>query len=362
MHVAARPVVALLALWAIYVLVAGIGGSTRTAHAGPATVAVVAIEMKGNVAPELRSQLQRSIQQGIKDAKQRAVSTKKLRRALRKTPELRNCTSTTCLQRIGELTKATRFVRASVDGSGASYTVALELLSSDPNNRVVAKNELKCAVCTITDLSAKISATTVSLFTGARRPVDIVILTRPEGAVLRINDKDAGASPYNGKLTPGSYQVTALLAGHKEAEKTIIVNGGKEEAERFEIILTKVKKKVVVTPPTKPVPEPKRPYKLLKYVTAGAGGVVVIAGLVLMGRDGENACTPDPPITQCMDLHNTGTVGLLTVGVGVAALGVSVWMWLQDKKHAAVKPSAETSGAVFAPTRGGAVLGWRGRF
>ncbi len=345
-----------LTVCAVACAVAGVG------HARPSTVAVVAVEMKGNVAPELRSQLQRSIVRGIKQAKQRMVSKKKLRRALRKTPELRNCTSTTCLQRIGELTRANRFVKASVDGSGAAYTVNLELLSADPNNRVVAQRELKCAVCTITDLSAKVSSTTAALFTsGGNAPVDITITTRPEGAKLRVNDKDIGASPYTGKLAPGTYRVTALLAGHKETEQTIEVKGGKERTNRFEIILAKVKKQKPVKQPQPPPPPPKRPYKLLKFAAAGAGGIALIAGMVFLGRTDNGTCTPVAPVTECERLHDDGALGAVSLGVGVGLLGVSAWMWLKDRKHAAESPQPRR-GAVFTPTRGGAFVGWHGSF
>ena len=78
--------------------------------------------MKGNVAPELRSQLQRAIFLGIKAAKQRALSEKRLQRALRKTPELQNCTSTACrctlmrivLYRSSDFFTSTTVLRASL--------------------------------------------------------------------------------------------------------------------------------------------------------------------------------------------------------------------------------------------------------
>lgn len=328
------------------------------AQARPAKVAIVAIEMKGNVAPELRGQVQRSILAGITEANQRPLLPKKLRTALRKTPDLQNCTSTACLQRIGELTGATRFVNATVDGSGAAYTVTLELLGPDPANRVIAHKEIKCAVCTITDLSSKISATTATLFSEVpSRPSEVVIVTRPQGADLRINDKDTGAAPYRGKLAPGKHRVTALLGGHKETELTIEVKPATETPQRFEVILARLEK---VVRPQPPPPEVKRPYKILKYVAAGAGGIALLTGLALLGMNNEGTCNPEPPITQCRELHNTTASGWLTIGAAAGLGAAAVWMWLRDGK-ARVKEQ-ERNTAILAPTPGGAVIGWQGRF
>lgn len=326
-----------------------------------AQVAVISVELKGNVAPELRTQIERSITRGVKRARLRMVSAKRLRRALRKTPELQNCTSTACLQRLSEQTGATFFVKATIDGSGAAYTVGLELLSASPDNRVIAQKEIKCAVCTISDLSEKVATTTATLLTAKpKRPVDVVITSRPEGATLRIDDKDAGKSPYTGKLVPGQYRVTALLAGHKETEQTIEVKSDKEAPNRFVIIVPELPKKKPTKPPP---PPPPRPYELLKFVTAGASFVAIVGGLVWIARDGDPACVVEPPVTQCMDLHDTGTLGKVTLGVGIGLAAVSAWMWIKDRGHA--KPARERNalrGPVLAPTRNGAVIGWRGRF
>ena len=329
-----------------------------SALAKPATVAVISVELKGNVAPELRTQIERSIMRGVKRAKLRKVSAKTLRRALRKTPELQNCVSTACLKQLGEKTGATFFVKASIDGSGAAYSVGLKLLSADPDNRVVAEKEIKCAVCTITDLSDKVATTTATLLTAKpKRPVDVTITSQPEGATLRIDDKDAGKSPYTGKLVPGQYRVTALLAGRKETEQVIEVKGDKEAANRFVIIVQNLPKKRM--PPIPVPPPPPRPYRLLKFVTTGAAIVAVVGGVVWISRDSEPTCVPDPPVTQCMDLHNTGTLGKVSVGVGLGLAAVSAWMWIKDRSPA--KREAAT-GAVIEPNNGGALIGWRGRF
>ncbi|MBT3220173.1 MAG: PEGA domain-containing protein, partial [Proteobacteria bacterium] len=54
----------------------------------------------------------------------------------------------------------------------------------------------------------------------------VAISSKPaNGAKIKINGTDKGATPLNLELEPGSYKVEAKLAGHKPISKTVNVSG-----------------------------------------------------------------------------------------------------------------------------------------
>ncbi len=310
------------------------------------TVAIISAEISGDADPELRGQLQESVRKGLTSAGYSLVNNDTLRKVLRGS-ELIDCTSTTCLHQISDKVGAKHFMKARVEASGAAYTVVLELL--DIEGTTVRSLDQSCAVCTINELNGMVAKVAESIITQPEvTPAPVMVLSRPQGAELQIDDKPAGPSPYRGELAPGKHRVVAQLAGHAEVNRTVDVKEG-TALQRFEIILTPLH------PERHHGPEgPPRPFRLWKWVAGGGAVAALATGIVLISIDGNGTCST--PNQECMDRYNTMGGGLLTVGVGVAAAAASTWMFLRDRKD------ERAANVAIAPTRGGAFATVRLRF
>jgi hypothetical protein len=322
-------------------LIAGVAHADPPARDPERTVAVVGIEITGDAAP-LRSQMQQSLRRGLESRGYQGLDFEQVMHAIEDTPELIGCVSTKCLERIGKVVAARKFLRMHVDGSGAAYTVVLELLSAGVEGGVERRLERACTVCTISELSDVVTEAAAELVSPTRvESVPVTIATRPEGATLRIDDGDPVTGPLSIELPPGVHTVRATLDRHAPTEQTIKVGGGSEEAQRFEIVLT---------PLAPPDDRRARPYKRLKWVTAGGAAAALITGLVLVSLDGDGTCSLQDPQTECPEEYDTMTGGVLTLIAGVGLGGASGYMFWHDGK------AAERSGAALTPTRDGATV------
>jgi hypothetical protein len=312
------------------------------------TVAVVGIEITGDAAP-LRSQMQQSVRQGLESRGYQSLDFEQVMHAISDTPELIGCVSTTCLERIGKATSARRFVRMHVDGSGAAYTVVLELLSAGVEGGVERRLERACTVCTIAELSEVVAEAAAELVSPTRvENVPVTIDTRPEGATLEVDGADPVTAPATLALPPGAHTVRATLPGHTTAEQTIQVGGGGGEAQRFEIMLTPL------APPGQDRP---RPYRRLKWYTAGGAAALFVTGVVLVSMDGDGTCELVPPQTQCKREYSTMTGGVLGILGGIGLGGASGYMFWKDSQATETR-----SGPMLTPTAGGATVGYTVRW
>lgn len=108
-------------------------------------------------------------------------------------------------------------------------------------------------------------------------------------------------------------------------------------------------------PPPAPPPAPAAvvveapPPNYLPYAVIGAGGAVLVTGLVLVALDQ----SPDPHGAQAMTLRDTETTGIVLALVGAAAAGAGGYLWWRDHHGGA---------PVAAVTHDAALVGWSGRF
>ncbi len=320
-------------------------GHKDEAPADAATrVALLQLRISGDAPAELRAQFEQSISRGLARAGAQAVPIEQVRATLAGT-ELLDCTSSACLEEMALRLRAARFVRAGLEASGAAYWVDLELIDAGGGDgRKLAES---CAVCTLTEVNALVERLAHDLVTGKDdAPVEVQIVSRPEGAALTIDGRPTGPAPFTGRLAPGPHVVAALLTGHREAEKIITVRAG--ESQRFEIILE-------VPRDDTPPPSPRRPFRTWKWVAAGGAGVALVGGAYLIAIDGNQTCTLVPPQQECPERLNTFAGGMLSIGVGVAAGAASAWMFSRDRRDRRPEPKV-------AFVRGGIVGGVAWRF
>jgi hypothetical protein len=351
MHSRALAVAAIVGL-----VVPGLAG---TGHARPreGTAAVLALEISGDGEPMLRQQLLRSLTGGLAAGGLRVVDHDAVRAALTETPELAGCTSTTCLSRIGVRVGATYFVRAQVEASGSSYTIALELLSAEVEGALVMRLEDSCSVCTIMELNDRVSGLARKLVElPPAQPTPVVIDAQPRGARLVIDGRDVGVAPYRGQLSPGEHAVAATLGGWTPADKTIVVSAdASREPQTFELTLAPLAA-VSSAPEGDRQGTPGRRYRPWKWAAAGGAAAALIGGISLLALDGNGACDRPAGQTQCPELYDTWAAGVLGVLTGLGLGATSGWLFYADARAAAGADVALT------PTPGGAFASLELRF
>jgi len=311
-------------------------------------IALVSARISGDADPALRGQMQQAIRAGLESAGLRFMGTSQLRKALGGT-DLLDCTSETCLQQISDRVGATRFLRAHVDASGASYSVSLELLDID--GKTTHKLQRSCAVCTIVELNDFIGTMASDLLTAKPSSASPVLLvSQPAGAALEVDGVVAGIAPYSAELAPGPHTIVATAKGYAPVERTIEVTAS-TEALRFEIVLVALDSGTAVNP---------RPMQRLKWYTGAGAALALLTGGVLLSLDG-NTTSCAGANSECKERYSTTTAGALTLVVGVALGGTSTWMFLRERDDAR-RTHEPTRGAGVSLIRGGALATFTTRF
>ncbi len=296
--------------------------ATADAQEPRGAIALVALDITGDAAPELKTQLEASIVRGLQDSGVRGASHEDVLAAARDKPELIGCTSTACLEQIGELVDAERFVRARVESNGAAYTIELELLS--PEGGAVERQVVEqCGVCTITELNQLAINAAHRLMSGASEgPLAIEILTNPPGARATIDGRELGPSPITETLPPGSYQLTLSMPGYVTATYDIVVEPTTSEPQRFEFELAA--RALDRAPIIHLKPEPR--FSRWKWLTAGTAATLSTIAVIELAR-GSSSC--DSADARCDDWSHRDW-GLLSLAGALAVGGVSGWMFYAD--------------------------------
>ncbi len=80
-------------------------------------------------------------------------------------------------------------------------------------------------------------------------PAVLVLETTPPGALLKVDGKEVGKSPFKGPLPPGAHTVSAELAGFTLASKSVTVRAGEETSEKLALASAPGSLSVETTPP-----------------------------------------------------------------------------------------------------------------
>ena len=290
-------------------------------------IALIDIEVVGNAEPEFRSELQDVILQGVKDEGIQVVSQDEVTASLRSRPDLAGCVTPACVRALPDVLGSTRFLRLWIEARGAAYTFELTLLSGEDGS-VVQREQVECPVCTTREIIEQVGQATAALAKTARG-VPVEITSTPAGARLRIDGRDVGQTPFAGNLLVGSHEVDVTLDGHLPAEQTIEVTpreDGDESPQAFAVTLVEGR-----LPGGKPAPG--RPFGVLKWAGATATVAALGMGVVWLAVDGNGTCGGGAD-QACKEFYDTGTLGLVGLGVGAALGAATGYMFWQDGQDA----------------------------
>jgi hypothetical protein len=301
-------------------------------------VAVLELAIEGDAEPELRGQLERSIDGGLASAGFDVVTRDEVAAKLRGSRALVGCTSTACLGRIGALVNATRFVKARIEAAGAAYTIELDLLGADAPGGLVQRLERSCPVCTLREVNDLTSRAVVELATGKAPParaVKITIDSRPAGASVTCDGSLLGVAPVEVELEPGEHVCRATLpAGYRAAEQRETVAPDMPER----VVLTLEPEAAAAPVAARVVDRPPGRFGPWKWAAAGGAAAALAGGIALLALDGDGVdCAPG---AACRSLYSTKGPGVALVIAGAALGTAATWMFLNDRVEAQVGPTA----------------------
>ncbi|HEU5057869.1 MAG TPA: PEGA domain-containing protein [Kofleriaceae bacterium] len=285
---------------------------------GARTIGLFKVEVAGGGSDELRGQVSAALAAAVTGAGATLVGEEKVDAIVSRDKELASCLSATCLEKLGAKVGVKELLRAHIAASGNIYELDLELLSPAAEGGLAGRVQRTCSVCTVTELSQMVATAASDLLAGrADGGVDVEIVCKPHGAEIAIDDQPKGPGPLKVRLAPGRHRVVARLDGHTNAFKVIEVSTTAGD-QRFELVLA----------PAGVLGDDRRPYRTLKWVTAGSAAAALVAGAVLLVVDGNGTCGGGDE--QCPMEYDTRAAGLLGLAVGVAAGGASAWMFARD--------------------------------
>lgn len=180
----------------------------------------------------------------------------------------------------------------------------------------------------------------------------------------------ASTAPRRIELDPGDHLIQATAPGAQPAEHKVTLAEGSE----VEFTMALGAKSVGVAPPPPVAPSPSPRSNTLAYVALGAGGVLLVSGVVLLGlREGdisdiksacgENGNCPSSMKDDLQSKHDQAQLfGPLGIGLGVAGLavaGTGAYLLLRPSKAEAPAASIRLAPRAVA---GGALVGASGAF
>lgn len=241
-------------------------------HADSSSIAVLPIAVRGEAPEVLLNTLQASLVNTLRTAS-KVASVEDTKVALASEKDLAGCFSTDCLARIGDLLSVSRFVRPELTIRGASYELRLQLLDIGANDRLQNTVTIDCAVCTISDLTAKSSKAAERLLRAPRAK-----RTKPAPS----------ARPTPAATEPEP----APMAGNTQAATKTTQSG---------------------TP------------RALAWGAVGAAAAFLALGTTLIIIDDTGAC--DSPTAQCKYHYSTMSGGVFSIAAGLASGVAAGWLF-----------------------------------
>ncbi|NVB39100.1 PEGA domain-containing protein [Pseudenhygromyxa sp. WMMC2535] len=259
----------------------------------------------------------------------------------------RDCSRAGCMQSIASSTGASHVVRVVVEVVDRDYSVQVELYDGKDGTTVVTSSD-GCEICGVADVSALLSTQAATLRTKldalSTGPAAIVVTSTPEGAEVTLDGEPYGVTPLDKPVIPGDHVIRVSAEGYiSMQEKRTFVEGARET---LSYELEKVPNRL-----------PKRPWGWAALgVGVAALGVSIGMAAGLHGRveytvagncEGNDKDSDD----NCRYLWDTMAISLPTgiVGGALTTLGVAILINTAKNPHKKAKRQAATAHIQASP-------------
>lgn len=215
-----------------------------------------------------------------------------------------------------------------------------------PGADVVFIQRRTCERCDDEGLRQQVMAMTKKLLEDAASGTSKTILaikSDPPGAWITLDGDTAGATDSTLATYPGKHTVMLRAVGYETMVRDVTAAEGKTS----ELV---VKLRSNRPPAGKPELVPDRDSRVVPWGVVGSGAAAVIAGGVMIAVDEDFRRSGK----QEASYRDTAPGGVAIAAVGIAALGIGIYLVVR-------KPKRTTSPTVSV-TSGAAVIGWAGSF
>lgn len=289
---------------------------------GAATVAVLPLQVEGELSPADRESLTNELVSGLERGAFGVVGPAAV---LSASPKADGCAKAKCFAAAASDTGATHVLRARVTVVDRDYTVAVELYDGRTGESL-AKTDESCEICGITDAGNLMETAAATLRTKldalAKGPSTLSIVSEPEGAEVRLDGEIIGVTPMERPVVPGKAVVRVSKEGFIGIEREVELVEGVAESLTFE--LEKVPSRL-----------PSRPWGWvslgLGVAALGAAATFAVFGATereyKVGGDTENNCYENEDENgNCKFVWNTEwhALGLGIAGGALTTLGIAV--------------------------------------
>lgn len=289
---------------------------------GAATVAVLPLQVEGELSPADRDSLTKELVSGLERGAFGVVGPAAV---LSASPKADGCAKSKCLAAAASDTGATHVLRARVTVVDRDYSVAVELYDGRTGESL-AKTDESCEICGITDAGNLMETAAATLRTKldalAKGPSTLSIVSEPEGAEVRLDGEIIGVTPMERPVVPGKAVVRVSKEGFIGIEREVELVEGVAESLTFE--LEKVPSRL-----------PSRPWGWvslgLGVAALGAAATFAVFGATereyKVGGDTENNCYENEDENgNCKFVWNTEwhALGLGIAGGALTTLGIAV--------------------------------------
>lgn len=238
------------------------------------------------------------------------------------------------------------------------YDVGLEVVDAQ-TAEVSGSSSERCEVCGIAEarevVDSQAAAIRARIESLTLAPPSLLFESTPPGALIRLDGKVVGETPFERVVEPGTHQVEATLDGYVSETQNVEAVTGVNASLEFGL---------------EPVPRTVRFRKLriFGWTALGVGVAGVVTGttlIVLDGRPNQTDCDGSnvDEDGDCRFLYGTLTGGIAAAAAGgvllLTGIGIVVGTRNKDAKGSARRAQLQPT---FAPGPDSASFGLRGRF
>ena len=219
-------------------------------------------------------------------------------------------------------------VGVEIRGDDRNYT--LEWTADDPRLGEPLTLTSPCELCSLVELQDQLATDLGSLCSALSSldagPGRLRVMSTPSGAVVRVNGRKVGKTPWSGELAAGDYAVEIEARGYESESRTLQLVGGGVEESLSVILMSEATGPSLARRPWWPA-----------WTGIGVGVVLGIAGTALIainGKEWGGRCT-GPNVDafgNCSHVYATRPLGiaLASIGAGAFGAGVGLMVWAQQ--------------------------------
>ena len=301
------------------------------ADAGSQRVAIAHLEYEGRIPDGLQDLFAQRLVQGLSEARFEVLRGVDVQEKLAgRGKSLAACRNAACYPDMATALDAGYLITARVTEDNKNYTMVMEIINGRTGG-VLASNRERCETCGAEEAGEKMglaaSALRDRLEAVSRTPARFTIRSRPAGATVVMDGKQAGATPLETELAGGPHNLQLVLPNHDALSRAFTVVSGVDEAMDLDLVA---------------IPS-KFPYRAAGWGSLAGGAALLLTGVLVMTLDNhEIACSADQQDVngRCPWVRSTKWWAATMIGVGAAAATVGgVFLYL------APQPGTTTIGA-----------------